>query len=128
MESSDDRPAILVVEDDDAIRGALQSLFTDEGYVVRLAANGTTALSALSTQRPDLVTLDLNLPDVSGVEVLRTIRQTVTLQTIKVVIISASLFLPPELQELADAAVAKPFDVAALLAIVAALLLPPTVL
>ena len=127
MESSDYHPAILVVDDDVAIRDVLQILLAGEGYVVRRAQDGPTALISLSTTPPDLVTLDLNLPGVSGADVLRRIRQTVALKTIKVVIVSASLILPPDLPALADAVVAKPFDVSALLAIVASLLPPPIV-
>ena len=73
--SSDDRPVILVIEDDPITRDLLRQLFAGAGYVVLPAADGDAALSALTTIRPDLVTLDLDLPGISGAEVLTSIRR-----------------------------------------------------
>ena len=66
--------SLLFVEDDDAIRLALSLALEDEGYVVRQAATGREGLAALAESEPDLVLLDLRLPDISGFEVCRTIR------------------------------------------------------
>lgn len=66
--------SLLFIEDDDQIRLALRLALEDEGYEVREAADGSSGLAAFAEQEPDLVLLDLRLPDLSGFEVCRTIR------------------------------------------------------
>src|SRR2546421_9024901 len=67
-------PSILIVEDEPKDRRQLIRAFTEAGYNVEVAATGSQAL-AQCRQRPfDVITLDLLLPDLSGWEVLRTIR------------------------------------------------------
>jgi DNA-binding response OmpR family regulator len=111
-------PVILIVEDDDDIRGALNRFFSDEGYLALEAPNRAKALRVLTTLRPDLVTLDLSLPDGSGADILQQIRASSDLTTIKVVIMSANRIIPLAIRELADAVVAKPFDLEPLLSLV----------
>lgn len=62
---------LLLVEDDDASRGALQQLLEASGYPVRAAPSGELALRAFRERAPQVVLLDLGLPDVDGVEVVR---------------------------------------------------------
>ncbi len=66
--------SLLFIEDDDGIRLALSLALEDEGYSVREAANGTDGLAAFDREPPDLVLLDLRLPDMSGFEVCRSLR------------------------------------------------------
>ena len=66
--------SLLFVEDDDSIRLALRLALEDEGYEVREAPDGRTGLDAFSEREPDLVLLDLRLPDMSGFEVCRAMR------------------------------------------------------
>ena len=66
--------SLLFIEDDDGIRLALSLALEDEGYSVREAANGVDGLSAFEQHSPDLVLLDLRLPDMSGFDVCRLIR------------------------------------------------------
>lgn len=68
------RPQVLLVEDNDAIRGAFTILLEESGYRVVPAPDGAAAIRLAGEQRPDLVILDLGLPDVSGLEVARTLR------------------------------------------------------
>lgn len=65
---------LLFIEDDDDIRLALSMALEDEGYSVRQAANGTDGLTAFDENSPDLVLLDLRLPDMSGFDVCRSMR------------------------------------------------------
>lgn len=65
---------ILLVEDDDAIRTALTRALRDHGHVVTTFATGLTALPAIVERRPDVVLLDLGLPDVDGASVLSMVR------------------------------------------------------
>ncbi|TAM89297.1 MAG: response regulator transcription factor, partial [Jatrophihabitans sp.] len=69
-----DRTAV-VVEDDPEIRELLADLLGQIGFTVTAAQDGATALRAIRDSDPDLVTLDLNLPDLDGVEVCRRIRE-----------------------------------------------------
>jgi two-component system response regulator AtoC len=66
-----DRLAVLVVDDEEAVRTHLAELLTHKGYLVRTAANGTEGLEMLSSGSFDLALLDVVLPDVGGLEVLK---------------------------------------------------------
>ena len=66
--------SLLFIEDDDQIRLALRLALEDEGYEVREAADGRTGLAAFHADEPDLVLLDLRLPDMSGFDVCRALR------------------------------------------------------
>lgn len=67
---------LLFIEDDEAIRTALRLVLEDEGYEVAVASDGETGISMFGKINPDLVLLDLRLPDISGFEVCRAIRRT----------------------------------------------------
>ncbi len=66
--------SLLFIEDDDHIRLALRLALEDEGYDVRESPDGRSGLAAFESKEPDLVLLDLRLPDLSGFEVCRAIR------------------------------------------------------
>ena len=67
--------SLLFVEDDTAIRTALRLALEDEGYTVHEAKDGADGIAKFSDLNPDLVLLDLRLPDISGFEVCRQLRQ-----------------------------------------------------
>ncbi len=62
---------ILVVDDEPDIRGLVQEILEDEGYVVAIAENGETARHALRERRPDLILLDIWMPDIDGITLLK---------------------------------------------------------
>jgi DNA-binding NtrC family response regulator len=64
-------PCILVVDDEADIRETISGILADEGYAVRLAANAAEAREAVRQSRPDLVLLDVWMPDVDGISLLR---------------------------------------------------------
>ena len=66
---------VLVVDDDESIRELYRADLSDEGYEVVLAVDGRQALVFLESSLPHLVTLDIKLPDIDGIEVLRRIRE-----------------------------------------------------
>ena len=66
--------AVLLVEDSDAIRDAFTILLEDAGYAVLGAATGTEALRLAEERVPDLVLLDMGLPDMTGLEVVRRLK------------------------------------------------------
>ncbi|HEX2093517.1 MAG TPA: response regulator [Longimicrobiaceae bacterium] len=67
-------PLILLVEDNEAIRNAFAILLRESGYRVIEVASGSAAIETSATDRPDLILLDLGLPDVGGLEVARALR------------------------------------------------------
>lgn len=78
--------SLLFIEDDDGIRTALKLALEDEGYAVREAPDGRTGLALFEQHEPDLVLLDLRLPDVSGFDVCRQLR---TLSIVPIIIVTA---------------------------------------
>jgi two-component system KDP operon response regulator KdpE len=66
---------ILIVDDEPAIRRFLKTVLTAHDYTVFEAVNGEQAVSQVSAQRPDVIVLDLGLPDMDGVQVTRVLRE-----------------------------------------------------
>ena len=71
------KPVILLVDDEDTIRLFLEKTLRDEGYEALTASTGAEAIEITRSELPDLVLLDLKLPDMSGLEVLRQIKEEV---------------------------------------------------
>ncbi|MGZ5234297.1 MAG: response regulator, partial [Burkholderiales bacterium] len=67
---------ILVVEDNEDARGMMHAMLTLEGHSVRTAADGATALEQAETWQPDVVLMDIGLPDMIGYDVARRMRQS----------------------------------------------------
>ncbi len=65
---------ILVVEDEQSLRRMLRTILTAQGYRVLEAGSGQSALDRLSRDAPEVVLLDLGLPDMDGLEVIRRVR------------------------------------------------------
>lgn len=114
---------ILVVEDDVAVRDALQRALSFEGYDVDTATDGAVALSMLRAERPDLVLLDVMMPHLDGIETCRRIRAAG--DTLPVLMLTAKAAVGDRVDGLdagADDYVTKPFALDELLARIRALL------
>jgi DNA-binding response OmpR family regulator len=113
---------ILVVEDEQTLRETLAYNLTREGYRVLDAGDGRTAIDVARSQRPDLVLLDLMLPEVDGFAVLRTIRQELQSSILILTARDSEAEIVLGLELGADDYVTKPFALSALLARVKAVL------
>jgi CheY-like chemotaxis protein len=82
---------ILVVDDHAQVRTSVLRLLASHGYAATAAAGGQEALDFLQTHRPRLIVLDLNMPDVDGLGVLRAVRADTRLIALPVVMLTASL-------------------------------------
>jgi diguanylate cyclase (GGDEF)-like protein len=119
------RPRILVVDDSRTQLDWLVQVLQREGYDVRSAASGKEALLKVRTEPPDLVLLDMILPDMDGLEVLRFVKARPEDQFIPVIILSVKSDLDSKVTGLrigADDFLAKPFAEAEILARCAAML------
>jgi CheY-like chemotaxis protein len=116
---SNNKHDILIVDDDPAIVEMLTELLIFEGYRVRSGRNGHEALAAIMAERPALLLLDLQMPEMNGAEVIQALLGT-PFADLPIAIITAT---PAEAKPLVNqsnvACMAKPLDLDALLAGVA---------
>ena len=114
-------PRVLIVDDEPTLLRALAMNFTARDYDVVQARTGTEALTSAARDRPDLIVLDLGLPDVSGVDVIRGVRAHADTP---IIVLSARIGSSDKVQALdlgADDYVTKPFSMQELLARVRAI-------
>lgn len=117
--------SILVVEDEDNIALALEHLMRREGYQLSRVSNGADAVPTITRDHPDLVLLDVMLPEVSGYEICQSVRLDPALADVKILMMTARGNQMERRKGLAlgaDGFISKPFDVADLRAEVRRLL------
>jgi two-component system, cell cycle response regulator DivK len=116
---------VLVVEDNEKNLKLLRDVLEYAGYRVVEAVTGEAGVRLARQERPDLILLDIRLPDIDGIEVLRRIRSDASLRGVPVLAVSASV-MPDEQQRIVasgfDAFIAKPISIKPLLAAVDAAL------
>jgi two-component system, OmpR family, alkaline phosphatase synthesis response regulator PhoP len=83
---------ILIIEDERHISKFLEFILVKQGYETASANNGKKALDLLKTFNPDAILLDLGLPDMKGIDVLKAIRADKTSENAKVIVLSATLY------------------------------------
>ena len=83
-----DGPKILIVDDEPNIRDLLTTSLRFAGFAVRAVGNGAQAISAVLEEEPDLIILDVMLPDINGQAVCELIRKDPTMADIKIICIS----------------------------------------
>jgi two-component system cell cycle response regulator DivK len=119
------RRRILIVEDHPLNRKLLRDLLEAHGYETLDTGDGLEALNLARQERPDLILMDLQLPDVSGLEVTRWLRREPGTRAIPVVAVTAFAMREDEKKALdsgCNAYLAKPISISLVLEIVAALL------
>ncbi len=107
---------VLVVDDEEAIRRFLRVALSSQGYTVIEANSGQGGLSSVATGKPDILILDLGLPDIDGVEVTRLLRQWTKIPIIILSVKGSENDKIAALDAGADDYVTKPFGVGELLA------------
>jgi len=123
-----DKKTILIIDDEPDTRTYFSSLLEDNGYATVTAENGTEAIARMKEAAPDLITLDITMPETSGVRCYRALREHETWREIPVIMItgisedfrtfiSSRKQVPPP-----DGYLSKPIDEAELLGMVRSLL------
>ncbi|MCA9066761.1 MAG: response regulator, partial [Planctomycetaceae bacterium] len=122
-----DRQRALVVDDDCHMAAAIRRVLQKNGFEVRTADDGFRAGTLLGTFHPAIVTLDLQMPWLSGFDVLAFIRNTAGLEKVRILVVSGLCDerLQQAIQHGADAVLAKPFRNDELLEAVTSLLESP---
>jgi two-component system response regulator AtoC len=109
-------PKILIIDDDEVQLSLQRSVLSSRGYTVQSTADGPQGILLFRTHHPDLVLLDIGLPSMSGIEVLKQIRQID--QKAKVIVITGYASVESAVHAIRAGAwdyVKKPYDVDALL-------------
>jgi two-component system, OmpR family, KDP operon response regulator KdpE len=109
-------PRVLVVDDEKAIQRFLKNALSSEEFSVHLAGGGKEALTAAIAIRPDLIILDLGLPDMDGIEVLRRLREWTQVPVIILSVRDREGDKVAALDSGADDYLTKPFGIGELLA------------
>ena len=120
-QSEDRKLKILVVDDDPVIRALLEDYFSAINYRVEVATGGVECLSRLEKLSPDVLVIDFQMPDMTGLELLKHIRQTTLKRSVPVILVSANsdmALLAAEGGARADAYLQKPFDLHEMRAVV----------
>lgn len=104
---------ILIVDDEANIVISLEFLMEQAGYELRIAANGQEALAQVAAFEPDLILLDVMMPQINGFDVCRRIRENPDWQTIKIIMLTAKgreVEMTKGLALGANAYITKPFS------------------
>ncbi len=107
------RKTILIVDDELSILVPLQFLLEKEGYTAKLAQSGKDAINKIAEVQPDLILLDIMLPDLDGYEIYHMIRQREEWKSIRIIFITAKnreADMAKGLAMGADAYITKPFS------------------
>ncbi len=107
---------VLIIEDETAISNFIATTLKSNGYMVLLSSSGKEALSMIASHCPDVILLDLGLPDIDGLEILKQLRKW---SSIPVIIVSARVNEEEKVEALdagADDYITKPFGTSELLA------------
>lgn len=110
------KPLVLIIEDEEAIRNFITAILDSNAYLVAKAKSGQEGLALVMSRAPDVILLDLGLPDIDGIEVLKHIRQWTK---IPIIVVSARGHEREKVEALdlgADDYIVKPFGTSELLA------------
>ena len=112
-----DRKRVLVIDDDLPLRGMLAAALRQHGFQVLLAGDGAEGQRALNIHKPNVVLLDLAMPEVNGWDFLQRLKETGHLGKVPIIVVSAHLRTDPQaiLQMGVSAILPKPFNLTELI-------------
>lgn len=115
-----ERKRVLVIDDDMPLRGMLAAALRQAGYQVILAGDGAEGHRALTIHKPEVVLLDLAMPNVNGWDFLQRLQETGFLSKVRIIVVSAHLRVDPQavLQMGVSAILPKPFHLPDLLELI----------
>src|SRR5690349_20167418 len=104
--------SVLIAEDNTDLREIFAQVFTFHDFNVRVAHDGQAALACLEAELPDVLVLDINMPRLSGFDVLAFIRRRTSIKQVKIIVVTGSMLAmqSPE-AEYADLFLVKPVAV-----------------
>lgn len=105
-----EKPVVLVIEDDPPVRELLDDVLHDEGYEVVAVHDGSAALQVIDSLKVDLITLDLDLPGLTGSELLSLLQKR-RIKIPPVVVVTGKVPVKRQIKQMAQAVVMKPFDI-----------------
>ena len=114
------RKRVLVIDDDMPLRGMLAAALRQHGFQVLLAGDGAEGHRALKIHNPDVILLDLAMPNVNGWDFLQQLQETGRLGTVPIIVVSAHLRVEPQavLQMGVSAILPKPFNLEDLISLI----------
>ncbi|HNE02926.1 MAG TPA: response regulator, partial [Anaerolineales bacterium] len=107
------KPTILIVDDEPSGQQVVESILQDQGYTMEFASTGKEAIKKAGELKPDLILLDIMLPEIDGIQVCQTLRKNTELAKIPVVMLTALNDRDIRIASLdagADDFISKPFD------------------
>ena len=118
-----EKKRVLVIDDDLPLRGMLAAALRQHGFQVLLAGDGAEGQRALTIHHPDIVLLDLAMPDVNGWDFLQRLQETGHLGKVPIVVVSAHVRVEPQalLQMGVSAILPKPFNLNELIEVIESL-------
>ena len=115
-----DRKRVLVIDDDMPLRGMLAAALRQHGFQVLLAGDGAEGQRALNIHHPDVILLDLAMPNVNGWDFLQRLNETGHIGRVPIIVVSAHLRVDPQavLQMGVSAILPKPFNLEDLISLI----------
>ena len=115
-----DRKRVLVIDDDMPLRGMLAAALRQHGFQVLLAGDGAEGQRALAIHHPDVILLDLAMPNVNGWDFLQRLQETGHIGKVPIIVVSAHLRVEPQavLQMGVSAILPKPFNLSDLIELI----------
>lgn len=110
-------PLVLVVDDDKVVRSVVQKILDREGYILSFAATCKEAMELISMRKPDIILLDIELPDMNGVDFCRVLKSDKILENIPVIFMTANDRIKYETKGLSSGGIdfiSKPFEASVL--------------
>lgn len=108
-----EKKKILIIDDDASFVDSAKAVLEDKGFEVIKAFNAETGIEALAVENPDIVLLDVNLPDKNGFEVLKTIKTSINFAELPVILITGDMAVQVDkgFAAGADDVIFKPIDI-----------------